>query len=90
MHHPHSNKISLLDFRNWEEHPVTQLISEIFKEMYYEDAATLTARMKITGRSVDDIALQVAEFKGRQQVIEKFKDLTRLKEDILDKYIEKR
>jgi hypothetical protein len=84
-----SNKplISVLTYREWEQHPMTKLLCKIFSQMYVEDAVTLTQTVNIN-KPCEAIALQMAQFKGRQQVLEKFHNLDLLKEFILDPNVE--
>lgn len=64
-------KMSLHLYREWEHHPVTKELQRIFKEIYYTDTSNAIKAMD-TRKGIEYVALQVAEMKGRNLVLEKF------------------
>lgn len=87
LHKQEKKRLALSLYRQWESHPVTRQLRQILKDIYAEDAAELTTNLNLR-RSCDEIALQMAEFKGRQSVLEKIIDTDRLKEDLLDTHVQ--
>lgn len=85
-------------YREWENHPMTLIVSEIFKKIVEEDSANFFDAMK-ADESPTSIALKAAEIRGRNKVMKKFYELLardqegkeielRMKVDMLDKYID--
>ena len=56
-------------FLAWRDDEFTQMLRQWAKKRYYEDSVLLTSKLNLR-RDCESIALQMAEFKGRQQVFE--------------------
>lgn len=85
-------------YRQLEINPVYIEIQRIFKDIVEKDSASFFDNMKASD-SPTEIALKAAELRGRNKVLQKFYELlakdqegkqveTRMKLDMLDKYID--
>lgn len=70
-------------FEDWKNHPVTRILQERLKELYYKDTAERIYRLNIR-QPADQVAMLIAGVSGRNQLIEKFLELDKLKQDILN------
>lgn len=62
-------------YREWENHPITIALQEMFQQMYYEDSTIFLNSVNSDKNTIESIALRASELRGRNQVLEKFIDL---------------
>lgn len=64
-------KLSLSSYRQFEQNPCFKAIQKIFEDIYYKDAGAMLHNVNLR-QTPDQIALEIAQNKGKQMAISPF------------------